>query len=221
VVYDGQKLTDGQNAGAQVNRFFGIQGDPNFRGGCRATIGDIDGDGFGEVIISAGFGGGPRIAIFDGEDVIKGAPEPKKLVGDFFAFEKILLKGAFLTAGDVNGDGFADLAFGGGPDGGPRVRVIDGKKLLGAGGFENLDQVAGQIQLNDFIAGTESNRGGVRVALRDVNGDGQADLITGSGDKEASGIRLYDAMELLKNNTNPTKQADPFGGVLANGVFVG
>src|SRR6202012_5187147 len=44
---------------AEVANFMGID-DPNFRGGARAAVGDINGDGHAEVIISAGFGGGPR-----------------------------------------------------------------------------------------------------------------------------------------------------------------
>src|SRR5204863_175404 len=50
---------------AQIADFFGID-DVNFRGGARAAIGDITGDGTGDIIVSAGFGGGPRIAVFDG-----------------------------------------------------------------------------------------------------------------------------------------------------------
>ena len=42
---------------------FGIK-DMNFFGGVRTTIADINGDGFGDLIVAAGFGGGPRIAIY-------------------------------------------------------------------------------------------------------------------------------------------------------------
>src|SRR5262249_5560822 len=37
--------------------FFGID-DPNFRGGARSTLGDINGDGHPDLVIAAGFGGG-------------------------------------------------------------------------------------------------------------------------------------------------------------------
>ena len=50
----------------QVADFFGID-DPNFRGGARAAVGDVNGDGVGDLLVAAGFGGGPRVAVFDGQ----------------------------------------------------------------------------------------------------------------------------------------------------------
>jgi hypothetical protein len=43
-----------------------------------------------------------------------------------------------------------------------------------------------------------------------------------SGEDEASRVRLYQSANLLSNGTpSPDQQLDPFGAVLANGVFVG
>ncbi|MDB5314045.1 MAG: hypothetical protein JWO38_8247 [Gemmataceae bacterium] len=119
-------------ATVQAN-FFGID-DPNFRGGVRVAVGDVNGDGFADVIVAAGFLGGPRVAIFDGRTVLGGSPT--RLVNDFFAFPgadaTTLRNGVFVAAGDFEGDGLADLAFGGGPGGGPRVVVLSGS-LVGRG----------------------------------------------------------------------------------------
>src|SRR5207248_6721301 len=41
---------------SQLADFFGID-DPAFRGGARAAVGDVNGDGAGDVIVAAGFGG--------------------------------------------------------------------------------------------------------------------------------------------------------------------
>ena len=122
---------------AQILRYFAID-DPAFRGGARATLGDLNGDGKAELTVSAGFLGGPRITIWDGASVLAG--HPVQLL-NFFAFEDTLRNGAFVSAGDVTGDGRADLIFGGGPGGAPRVRVFDGQALLGVGLFTNLDEV--------------------------------------------------------------------------------
>src|SRR5206468_2261682 len=121
-----------------VNRFLGIE-DPAFRGGARAAAGDLDGGGPPELVVAAGFQGGPRIAIFRGLGA--GAAGPSHVVADFFAFEDTLRNGAFVSAGDATGDGLADLAFGGGPGGAPRVRLLDGAKLMAAAPFSTLDAV--------------------------------------------------------------------------------
>jgi hypothetical protein len=206
-------------SGAERGRFFGIE-DPDFRGGARPALGDVNADGTPDLVVSAGFLGGPRIAVFDGRSVAGGSPV--KLVADFFAFEPGLRNGAFVAVGDVTGEGFAEVAFGGGPGGAPRVRLFDGAALLAAGGFGNLDEVPA-AQLANFFAGDAALRGGVRLALRDADGGGRADLLAGSGEGEPSRVRVYTAGNLLAN-PNPTvdQELDPFGGaVLADGVFVG
>src|SRR4029077_1326766 len=126
---------------AQLTRFFGIAGDPNFRGGCRPALGDLNGDGAADLVVSAGVQGGPRIAIFDGQSLKTGSGDPGRLVGDFFAFEDTLRNRAFVALGDVTGHGRADVAFGGGPGGAPRVRLFDGAALLAAPAFSNVDSI--------------------------------------------------------------------------------
>jgi uncharacterized delta-60 repeat protein len=207
-------------SGAERGRFLGIE-DPAFRGGARPALGDLTGDGAADLVVSAGFLGGPRIALFDGRSVAGGGG-PVKLVADFFAFESTLRNGAFVAAGDVDGDGVAEVAFGGGPGGAPRVRLFDGKALLTAGGFSNLDEVPA-AQLANFFAGDTSLRGGVRLILRDADGDGRVDLIAGSGEGEPSRVRVFRSATLLAGPTPAADQdLDPFGGaVLAGGVFVG
>jgi hypothetical protein len=197
--------------GAERGRFLGIE-DPAFRGGARPALGDVNGDGAADLVVSAGFLGGPRVALFDGQSIAAGGG-PVKLVADFFAFEDALRNGVFVAAGDVTGDGFADLAFGGGPGGAPRVRVFDGAALL---------DVVPSAQLANYFAGDAGLRRGVRVLLRDTDGDGQADLITGSGEGEPSRVRVYSAGNLLADPTpDADQELDPFGAVLADGVFVG
>src|SRR5581483_12029210 len=73
----------GGDAVATRANFFGID-DPDFRGGCRTALGDVNGDGTPDVAVAAGFLGGPRVALFDGTTVFGGSPQ--RLLGDFFAF---------------------------------------------------------------------------------------------------------------------------------------
>src|SRR5207244_3638653 len=100
---------------------------PDFRGGARVAVGDVNGDGVGDLVVSAGFGGGPRISVIDGRSL---TGHPQTLFGDFFIFEQALRNGAYVAAGDLDGDGFADVIGGGGPGGGPRVFALSGKDLL-------------------------------------------------------------------------------------------
>jgi hypothetical protein len=191
----------------QLADFFGID-DPNFRGGARAAVGDINGDATGDLIVAAGFGGGPRVAVFDGKSV---GPTPVKLFGDFFVFEPTLTNGAFVAVGDLNGDGFADLVAGGGPGGGPRVLALSGKDLM----------AGTKTPLANFFAGDSNNRGGVRVAVADLDGDNRADLVAGSGTGNGSRVTLYLGKNVTANGIPPEQSGfDAFPGY-TGGVFVG
>jgi hypothetical protein len=207
----------------QRANFFGID-DAKFRGGARVAAGDLDGDGKPEVVVGAGFGGGPRVAVFDGAKLLSVAPgaTPPKLFGDFFAFPgpdaTRLRNGVFVAAGDVSGDGKADLVFGGGPGGGPRVYVLDGAMLTGG----ELNPTYGKPVAN-FFAFDSNLRGGVRVAVKDLDGDAKLDLVAGSGEKSAGQVRTYRG-NLLTGIADPAafEVSDPFGtGALPGGVFVG
>jgi hypothetical protein len=198
-------------------RFLGID-DTAFRGGARPAVGDVTGDGVAEFVVSAGFLGGPRITVWDGARLGRGDP---RQVANFFAFEDSLRNGAYVAAGDVTGDGSAELAFGGGPSGAPRVRLFDGRQLLAAGGFVNVDEI-GHAQLGNFFAGDASLRGGVRLTMRDADGDRRAELTAAGGEGEPGRLRVYGSAALLAGRTAADQELDPFGGgVLANGAFVG
>jgi hypothetical protein len=221
-LYCGAKLSAGlTNDAAQFRRFFAIE-DPFFRGGARPAVGDLNADGQADLVVSAGFQGGPRIAIFDGISLALVTASPSRLISDFFAFEPTLRNGAFVAVGDMNGDGFAEVFFGAGPAGGPRVRMIDGAKLLGAGSFNNLDAITKTAQLANFFAGDSTLRGGVRLAIADIDNNGIPDLITGSGDGEPSRVRVIKSPNLFGNPIpSPDQTLDPFGEILTDGVYVG
>jgi hypothetical protein len=190
-----------------VADFLGID-DPAFRGGARAAVGDVNGDVRGDLLVAAGFGGGPRLAVFDGKSV---GSAPVKLVGDFFLFEPTLRNGVFVASGDLDGDGFADVVAGGGPGGGPRVLALSGKALL----------AGSQVQVANFFAGDVNNRGGVRVAVKDLGGDGRADLVVGSGSGAGSRVTGYLGKSIAADGTPPEQFGfDAFPG-FTGGVFVG
>ena len=165
----GQSIVSGLDAGGapevsvfdlgrtaeQVASFFAYA--PTFAGGVRVATGDVTGDGVADIVTGAGSRGGGHVKVFDGNS---GAT-----VHSFFAFDPAFQGGVFVAAGDVNGDGTADIIVGADAGGGPHVKVFDGKSL--------------QL-LHSFFAYDAAFGGGVSVAAGDVNGDGRADIITGT-----------------------------------------
>jgi hypothetical protein len=116
-------------------------------------------------------------------------------------------------------DGFGDLTFGAGPGGGPEIRIASGRTLLTQGSDFALSHPIADY----FLAGDLNNRGGVRVAVKDADGDDRADVVAGTGGNQASFARVYLGKDFV-SVAEPTafQDLDPFGGaVLADGVYVG
>lgn len=208
------------NTAVLRRNFFGIN-DPNFRGGARVGIGDINADGFADVAVAAGFGGGPRVSIYSGITLFVGTGTPQNLIPDFFAFTgtdvQNLRNGAYIAVGDVNFDGFADLVFGGGPGGAPRVFAISGFLVA-----QNNVAAAQAVPLANFFFGDPNSRGGVRVAAKTAGLGSKANIIAGTGENILSNVRVYFG-PLGPNGTEPTQfqEFNPFNRVLADGIYVG
>jgi len=200
--------------GAVLANFFGIE-DAEFRGGARVAAGDVNNDGVPDLLVAAGFGGGPRIAAYDGAALMKG--QFVKLFADIFVFEETLRNGVFITAGDLDGDGFSDLIVGGGPGGGPRVFALSGKGLM----------TGVRTQLANFFAGDTTLRSGIHVATADLDLDEKADLIVGAGTNTGAGAIVYLGENISSEGTPVSlSEFDAFFNAETNtpflgGVFVG
>jgi hypothetical protein len=145
---------------------------PNYRGGVRVAVGDVTGDGVDDIIAGAGLGGRAKVRVFDGVTF-----EPVAgVLGDLSAFSTSYRGGVFVAAGDVDGDGRADVVVTPSAGSTNQVRIFSG---------------ADGSLLNSFRA-FGKGAGGVRVAVGDVNGDGFADVIAGTG--IGSSVRIFDAM---------------------------
>ena len=191
--------------------------DPVFRGGSRVALADIDKDGAADLIVGAGIGGGPRVAVYKGQSVVAG--RPTRQVPDFFALDPTLRSGVFVTAADLDADGYADLAYGTGDTGGPRVRVISGQVLTANPRTDPFTLPA----LADFFALDPDDRRGLRLGARDLDGDGVAELIAASGaDAAPTRVRVITLSD-AQGPTGPTSALqDPFASRLAeDGVYVG
>jgi hypothetical protein len=115
----------------------------------------------------------------------------------------------------VDGDGNGDVIGGGGPGGAPRVLVISGKALFAQGATAAI-----AAPVANFFAGDIANRGGIRVAVKDLDGDGHADVVTGAGGGGGSGVATYRGKDLVNGSLAAADLFDAVPGFLG-GVFVG
>jgi hypothetical protein len=143
---------------------------PDFTGGARVVTADLTGDGVPEVIVASGPGGQTVIEIYEGKTL--------RLAKSFLAYHEGFTGGVMIAAGDVNGDGRADIITGAGEGGGPHVQVFSGAMLFPGG---DVTPAVEPYPIYSFYAYEHGFRGGISVAVGDVNGDGKADIITGSG----------------------------------------
>lgn len=155
----------GQGGGPHVRIFSnsGVLENPGFfayashvRHGVRVGVGDLNGDGKMEIITGPGFGAGPQVRIFEGSS-------GRLLSGGFFAYDERIRIGVNIAVGDVDGDGKAEIVTGAGPGGGPHIRIFDSQ---------------GELDLPGFFAYSELLRSGVNIAVMDVDGDGQDEILT-------------------------------------------
>jgi hypothetical protein len=183
-------------SGATVREFLAFE--PTFTGGVRVATADVTGDGVADVIAGTGPGRPAEVRVFDGatgNQVFSTSP--------FGAFTG----GVFVAAGDVDGDGTADLAVTPDEGGGPRVQVLRGGSFAPLADFFGIDD--------------PGFRGGARVALGDVNRDGHADVVVAAGIGGGPRVSTWDGAALASGSA-----AHPFGDffafepVLRNGVYV-
>jgi FtsP/CotA-like multicopper oxidase with cupredoxin domain len=151
-----------------ITSFFAFEED--FTGGVQTAVADVNNDGISDVIVGAGAGGGPRVIVYDGSTNFT------TQLFDFFAFSTEFSGGVDVAAGDFNADGFADIVVGAGPGGGPQVSIFDGQ--------------TGNV-LTQFFAYDQSFRGGVTVAVGDVDGSSFNSVITGAGAGGGSHVKSF------------------------------
>jgi hypothetical protein len=124
-----------------------------FRGGVSVAAADVNGDGRAEIITGAGPGGGPQVRVFSGSGTV---------LGQFFAYDKTVSAGVNVAAGDLDGDGKAEIVTAPAAKGGSQPVKI----------FSSSFAYLGMIT---FLAPAAT--GGVNVAVADVTGDRNGDVI--------------------------------------------
>ena len=239
-VYDGATL-------ALTRSFYAY--DPAFQDGIFIAVGDINGDGFADIITGAGQGGGPHIQVFSGLN--------NSVLASFFAYEPTFTGGTSVGAGDVNADGYVDVVIGAGIGGGPHVRAVSGLQLSngvisdlanfmafdpevrngvfvssgdydsqagweifvaagkGGGPHVKVFNGSGTNLVDTFFAYASNFSGGVTVGAVDIDNDGIAELITAPNSDGSSNIKVF---KFLSGSIKNFLAYDP---AYIGGVFVG
>jgi hypothetical protein len=167
----------------------------NFEGEIRVAAGDVNGDGVPDIITGPGPGGGPEVKVFDFKNNLN-------MLFDFNAFPEMpnYNGGVYVAAGDLNGDGHADIIVGQGAGTNALLRTFSGVDI----GVMGTTVPFGALPSN-----------GITVAAVDHDGDGLADVIVGSGQGISSSVLTLEGSSL-----NPTSQF-PFDPSFMGGVYVG
>jgi hypothetical protein len=178
----------------EMASFFAFE--PNFMGGVYVASGDINGDGFDDIIIGAGAGGGPRVKVIrGGSGYSMNSAIP---LMDIFAFDPSFTGGVRVAAGNRDNVAGEEVITAAGYGGGPNIRSFS---------------AVGQIIDNFFAFNTNINSG-IFVGAGYVDGDGIADIIAGTGFGTPTQIAAF-----YSNGARPV--AVPFTSGFMGGTSVG
>lgn len=140
----------------------------SFKGGVTVGLGELNGKGTDDLIVGTGSGVPAQVKVY--------SRAGNRLLEDLAPFGATFKGGVSVAAGDLTGDGKADLIVGTGPGARAQVRVYTGAT---SSVLESLSPFAAPSQ------------GGVSVAAGDLDGDGKADLIVGSGTGRIAVVEAY------------------------------
>ena len=102
--FDGSTIRAGKTPSRLTADFLAF--DFDFKGRVSVAVGDLNGDGFAEIIVGAGIGSAPRIAAFNGRELLKGR---MSFVASFYAGDPNSHAGVRVAAADLDGDGRDDI----------------------------------------------------------------------------------------------------------------
>ncbi len=124
----------------------------SFKGGLNLALGDLNGDAKDDIVVAPASSGPPEVRMFDSSGT---------LIGNFLAYAPTFNGGVTLAVGDLNADHSNEIITAPASAGGPHVRIFSPD---------------GSVK-EQFMAYDPTFRGGLTVAIGDVDADGINEII--------------------------------------------
>lgn len=215
LIVSGKRITNQQSFAPLIA--FNAYG--SFPVGVNVAAGDIDGDGYADIVTGAA-AGNPHVKVFSGKGLLAldptigptGVNADTTLLDSFFAYDTNFNVGAYVAVGDTDGGGHPNIITGA-TIGNPHVKIFSGV------GVPRLPGATTPLVSANFFAYDVQFNIGTTVGAADIEGNGIADILTGA----SRGAPHY---RIVKANASGVKPPAVNGieGIpadLQGGVFVG
>lgn len=133
------------------------------RGGTRVNVSDVDGDGRNETVVADD----TYVTIYAEDGAVRAR---------FAPYTESYRLGVNIAIGDIENDGSVEIVTGTENGGGPQIRIFNGD---------------GNLIHPGFFAYDTAFRGGVNVAIGDLNGDDVNEIIAGAGVGGGPHVRVF------------------------------
>jgi hypothetical protein len=174
--------------GTELDRFTAFS--QEMTTGARVATGDFTGDGVDVVVVGSGAGVDARVRVFTRHGTLLTELQP---------FARETDNGVDVATGDIDGDGLDEIIVGMAAGGKSKVAILE------------YDGTRTEV----FRAFGKKYRGGVNVAAGDVDGDGLAEILVGSGGDHPGTVRVFGQKGRRKDI-----EFVPFGDTFTGGVDV-